>query len=75
MIPSKLYSPVVAEILGELAEQGVCGLSLSPTLQKLYNELMKMEREEVLQTAPYERTEQRQRYANGFEDKKLQTQG
>jgi putative transposase len=71
MIPSKLYSPIIADILGELAEQGVC--DLCPTLQKLFNELMKMEREEVLKAAPYERTEQRQGYANGFKDKRLQT--
>lgn len=71
MIPSRKYSPIIAEVLEELAMQGV--VDLSPTLSRLFNELMKLEREEVLHAAPYERTEDRKGYANGFKDKKLQT--
>jgi hypothetical protein len=71
MAPNKIYTPVIAEILGELAEEGIC--DLSPTLQRLFNELMKMEREQTLQAASYERSESRKGYANGFKDKSLQT--
>jgi putative transposase len=71
MVPNKIYTPVIAEILGELAEEGIC--DLSPTLQRLFNELMKIEREQTLQAASYERSESRKGYANGFKDKSLQT--
>lgn len=71
MVPNRIYTPVIAEILGELAEEGIC--DLSPTLQRLFNELMKIEREQTLQAASYERSESRKGYANGFKDKSLQT--
>jgi len=69
MISSKINETIVG-ILEDLAKQGI--YDLSPTLQKLYNELMKIEREQVLRAAPYERTEERQGYANGFKNKTLQ---
>ena len=50
-----------------LAEHGFDGLAAA--LETLLNEVMKLERREVLQAAPYERTEERQGYANGFKDK------
>ena len=39
----------------------------------LVNEVMKIERCEALRAAPYQRTEERQGYANGFKDKTLRT--
>jgi len=71
MIPNQKYSPLIEEALVELADQGVeC---LCPALEKLFNELMLIEREQVLQASPYERTDQRKGYANGFKNKMLQT--
>ena len=70
MISSKINETIVG-ILEEFAKQGV--YDLSPTLQKLFNELMKIEREHVLKATPYERTDERQGYSNGFKNKTLQT--
>jgi len=64
-------SALALEALEELASQGV--LDLNGSLAKLFNELMKVEREQVLGAAPYERTEERKGYANGFKNKILQT--
>ena len=54
-----------------LAEHGFDGLA--SVLEVLLNEVMKLERCEALQAAPYQRTDQRQGYANGFKDKTMQT--
>lgn len=70
MISNKINEAII-EILEDLAKQGI--YDLSPTLQRLYNELMKIEREQVLRASPYERTEERQGYANGFKNKTVQT--
>ena len=70
MISSKLLNPMIVEALTELATQGL--VDLNPTLEKLFNELMKAEREAVLDAKPYERTEDRQGYSNGFKNKTLQ---
>jgi len=50
-----------------LAEHGFDGLA--EVLELLLNEVMRIERCEVLGAAPYQRTETRQGYANGFKDK------
>ena len=71
MISNQLFSPLIAEALEELNFKDM--ESLCPTLQKLLNELMLIEREQALRAAPYERTDERQGYANGFKDKMLQT--
>ena len=71
MASNQLFSPLIAEALEELNFNDMEGLC--PTLQKLLNELMLIERERTLKAAPYERTEKRQGYANGFKDKTLQT--
>ena len=42
-------------------------------LEGILNILMKLEREKTLQAKPYERTEERQGYANGFKPKVLNT--
>lgn len=62
---------LIEEALAELADQGL--ESLCPALEKLFNELMLIEREQVLQASPYERTDERKGYANGFKNKMLHT--
>lgn len=71
MVSNQLFSPLIAEALEELNFKDMEGLC--PTLQKLLNELMLIERERTLKAAPYERTNERQGYANGFKEKTLQT--
>ena len=55
------------EVIQLLVEHGFDGLAAA--LELLLNEVMKLERSEVLQAAPYERTEERKGYANGFKGK------
>jgi putative transposase len=54
-----------------LDEHGFDGMARA--IQVLVNEAMKIERSEVLQADPYERTDQRRGYANGFKPKTLNT--
>ena len=58
-------------IIELIAEQGFEGLSEAVTL--LINEAMQVERSRHLQADPYERTNSRQGYANGFKPKSLKT--
>jgi len=46
---------------------------MSQALEVLLNEMMKVERSRHLQAAPYERSEQRQCYANGSRAKRVRT--
>lgn len=71
MISNQKYSPLIEEALTELAQQGL--EVLCPSLERLFNELMLIEREEALNAGPYERTDERKGYANGFKNKMLQT--
>ncbi len=48
---------------------------LAEALELLLNEVMQIERCEALHAAPYQRTEERQGYANGFKDKTVHTRG
>ncbi len=50
-----------------LAEHGFEGMANA--MQILFNEAMKIERSEYLNAHPYQRTEDRRSYANGFKDK------
>ena len=54
-----------------LDENGFGGMAHA--IQILVNEAMKIERSEVLGAEPYQRTEQRRGYANGFKPKTLDT--
>jgi transposase-like protein len=71
MISNKLLNPSIIEALHTLSEEGL--VSLNPILEKLMNELMKIEREQVLGAARYERTDERKGYCNGFKNKTLAT--
>jgi transposase-like protein len=57
-------------VLQLLTAEGLSGLPEALTL--LLNEAMRAERAAVLQAQPYERTEARQGYANGYKPKTLQ---
>ena len=54
-----------------LAEEGFD--VMSQALEVLVNEMMKVERSRHLQAGPYERSEQRQGYANGFKGKRVRS--
>jgi putative transposase len=71
MISNSSCAPIINALVEELAQQGLDGLS--ELISRLFNELMKAEREHTVQAAPYERTEARKGYANGFKDKTIQT--
>ena len=55
------------EVVHLLAEHGFEGMAQA--LETLFNEAMKLERSAVLGAGPYERTESRLGYANGFKPK------
>jgi len=61
----------IDDVIELIAEQGFSGLSEAVTV--LINEAMKIERCRHLEAEPYERTDSRIGYANGFKDKKLKT--
>jgi putative transposase len=71
MISNSTNINIIHELIEQLGQQGLH--DLSDLLSKLFNEMMKAEREHALQAAPYERTDSRKGYANGFKDKKIQT--
>ena len=59
------------EILQPILDHGMEGMS--EVLQKLFNLAMKLERENVLKATPYQRTEGRTGYANGFKERHIQS--
>lgn len=60
-------SNALDEVLQILADHGFDGLAQG--IEILMNEAMKLQRMEALQAAPYERSESRRGYANGFKPK------
>ena len=71
MISNKTNRHQINEILENFAQTGIN--QLKDSLEKLFNELMLAEREEFINASPYERTDNRKDYSNGFKDKKLLT--
>lgn len=65
------YPNVLEQVLELLVENGFDGLA--DACRILYNEAMKIERADVLQAQPYERTDSRRGYANGFKPKTVLT--
>ena len=59
------------EAIQLLAEHGFDGLA--EVVELLLNAVMKIERCEALGAAPYQRTEERRGYANGYKDKTIKT--
>lgn len=64
-------SELLNTVLQLITEQGPAGLAEG--LRLLINEAMRVERSQVLQAEPYQRTDTRQGYANGFKDKTFTT--
>lgn len=64
-------SNALDQMIQVLDEYGFDGMARA--IQILVNEAMKIERAEVLGAQPYERTEERRGYANGFKPKTLNT--
>lgn len=71
MISDIIKSKMIAEILEGLITGGT--ENFATVLEKLLNELMKIERENCIGAQPFERTEGRKGYSNGFKDKTLHT--
>lgn len=64
-------SELLNTVLQLITEQGTNGLAEG--IRLLVNEAMRLERSQALQAQPYQRTEARTGYANGFKDKTLTT--
>jgi transposase-like protein len=67
-IPDSRYIDRVLELLTENGFDGI-----ATALEILFNEAMKIERSEFLQAGPYERSDDRRGYANGFKPKRVKT--
>ena len=67
MTSDKSYYTEKKSILEQLTAGGV--QNLKPIIEALLNEAMKMEREEALKAAPYERNPERTGHANGFKER------
>ena len=62
---------LLSQVLEVLSEEGFSGMA--QVFSVLFNEAMKRERSEALKALPYERTEERQGYANGYKPKTIET--
>jgi transposase-like protein len=67
----ELDSTSLASALEVLADHGFDGMASA--VAALMNEVMKLERAAFLQAAPYERSDERRGYANGFKPKRVAT--
>lgn len=65
------HSGTIKGLCEIICEQGFEGMG--QVIQVLMNEAMKVERSKFLGTQPYERSPERQDYANGFKDKTVKT--
>ena len=65
------HPTILEHVLELLTENGFDGMA--DACRVLYNEAMKIERADVLHAQPYERTDRRRGYANGFKPKTIQT--
>lgn len=64
-------SELLNTVLQLITEQGAAGLAEG--LRLLVNQAMLVERSQTLQAQPYQRTDTRQGYANGYKDKTFTT--
>src|SRR3982751_6441219 len=62
---------VIETVVQLLCENGLP--RMADAMRLLLNEAMRIERSQVLEAAPYERTERRKGYANGFKPKTVET--
>lgn len=70
-MPHHPESDLLNTVLQLISEQGTDGLAEG--IRLLVNEAMRVERSQVLQAQPYQRTQARTGHANGFKDKTLTT--
>jgi transposase-like protein len=70
-MPHQDQSNAIDDVVHLLAEHGFDGMAQA--IQTLLNEAMKLERIATLGAAPYQRSEQRRGYANGFKPKTVST--
>src|ERR1044071_555482 len=66
-----LHPIAIREAVQTLAEQGFDGMAQA--MELLFNECMKVERQQALGVGPYQRSEARRGQANGFKPKSLKT--
>ena len=66
-----LDSTTIGDVLKVLVENGLDGMA--EAMRVLLNETMKLERSAFLEAGPYERSDQRRGYANGFKPKTVET--
>jgi transposase-like protein len=64
-------STTITNVLEHLTEEGFEGMAAA--MELLINEAMKLERSEYLGAGPYERSAERQGFANGFKPKRVKT--
>ena len=62
---------IFSQLIGTITEQGLEGMGEAVGI--LLNEAMKVERSRALQASPWERTDSRKGYANGFKSKTVST--
>ena len=66
-----IYPSKINDAIQALAEHGFDGMAQA--MQVLLNECMKIERQQALGAAPYERSQARRGQANGFKPKHVKT--
>jgi len=71
MYPYEKDSTILAAAMEELSANGFEGMG--KVIEILLNEAMKIERARYLQADPFERTDTRRGYANGYKDKQVNT--
>lgn len=71
MISNKSNKAMIQEILEDFTSQGIN--QLKESLERLFNQLMVAEREGFIGAGPYERSNDRRDYSNGFKNKSLLT--
>lgn len=67
----QIESTRFSELVQVLAEEGFDGMAAA--MEILLNEVMKIERSQALGAGPYERSQERRGYANGFKPKTVKT--
>ena len=67
----RIEDTTISQVMELLIANGMEGLA--EAVAALLNEAMKLERSRFLQAGPYERTDQRRGYANGFKDKTVRS--
>ncbi len=64
-------SSVIETVVQLLCENGLS--HMADAMRLMLNEAMRIERSQALEAAPYQRTEKRRGYANGFKPKTVST--